>query len=49
MEEDIQNHLPTVMFRGTPCIMKDKKIKGRNIIVSISKMYFPFLVCGIMQ
>ena len=20
MEEDIQNHSPTVMFRGTPCI-----------------------------
>ena len=20
MEEDIQNYLPTVMFRGTPCI-----------------------------
>ena len=20
MEEDIQNNLPTVMFRGTPCI-----------------------------
>ena len=19
MEEDIQNHLPTAMFRGTPC------------------------------
>ena len=19
MEEDIENHLPTVMFRGTPC------------------------------
>ena len=22
MEEDIQNYLPTVMFRGTPCMMK---------------------------
>ena len=21
MEEDIQNHSPTVMFRGTPCIL----------------------------
>ena len=21
MEEDILNHLPTVMFRGTPCIL----------------------------
>ena len=23
MEEDILNHLPTVMFRGTPCIYLD--------------------------
>ena len=22
MEEDIQTYLPTVMFRGTPCMMK---------------------------
>ena len=22
MEDDIQNYLPTVMFRGTPCINK---------------------------
>ena len=21
MEEDIQNHSPTVMFRGTPCML----------------------------
>ena len=26
MEKDIQNNLPTVMFRGTPCI-KDLKAK----------------------
>ena len=25
MEEDIQNYSPTVMFRGTPCILYSKK------------------------
>ena len=31
MEEDILNYLPTVMFRGTPCIQN--KIKdGINVI-----------------
>ena len=25
MEEDIQNHSPTVMFRGTPCIYSQVK------------------------
>ena len=25
MEEDIQNHSPTVMFRGTPCSIHEKK------------------------
>ena len=25
MEEDIQNYLPTVMFRGTPCILTPQK------------------------
>ena len=24
MEEDILNYLPTVMFRGTPCIYKTR-------------------------
>ena len=27
MEEDISNYSPTVMFRGTPCILKWKKKK----------------------
>ena len=26
MEEDIQNHSPTVMFRGTPCILQKQII-----------------------
>ena len=32
MEEDIQNYLPTVMFRGTPCTSRplDNKIKKRS-------------------
>ena len=27
MEEDIQNYLPTVMFRGTPCIISQDRIE----------------------
>ena len=30
MEEDIQNHSPTVMFRGTPCSIQFKE-KGRKM------------------
>ena len=26
MEEDIENYLPTVMFRGTPCIQLEDRI-----------------------
>ena len=31
MEEDIQNHSPTVMFRGTPCTIRDKFVKEISI------------------
>ena len=27
MEDDIQNHLPTVMFRGTPCCFKLNQLR----------------------
>ena len=26
MEEDFQNYLPTVMFRGTPCTLQNKLV-----------------------
>ena len=48
MEEDILNYLPTVMFRGTPCISRyviiiDVRLGELNNIVSgqiIWKYYF---------
>ena len=33
MEDGIQNYLPTVMFRGTPCIMKLIKQKMQLLII----------------
>ena len=30
MEEDIQNYLPTVMFRGTPCTKRYYMMWGNN-------------------
>ena len=30
MEEDIQNHSPTVMFRGTPCSSINLKSNNSN-------------------
>ena len=32
MEEDIQNYLPTVIFRGTPCSLNIKDYKITNKI-----------------
>ena len=34
MEEDIQNHSPTVMFRGTPCII----IFSKNIQIIVFRL-----------
>ncbi len=35
MEEDIQNHSPTVVLRGTPCSLKNKMYnKERNSLKS---------------
>ena len=43
MEEDIQNYLPTVMFRGTPCIILCALyyfiIKASEFLISKHKMY----------
>ena len=38
MEEDIQNYLPTVMFRGTPCRIKDLTRKLSSVTKSTKKV-----------
>ena len=30
MEEDIQNYLPTVMYRGTSCILKELNLENQD-------------------
>ena len=43
MEEDILNYLPTVMFRGTPCILTpQKKAEHYNFYskVNLRKSFF---------
>ena len=32
MEEDILNYLPTVMFRGTPCIERPNYLRRKHVI-----------------
>ena len=42
MEEDIQNHSPTVMFRGTPCIFRP--FFSQFILLSLKKCVYYFYV-----
>ena len=45
MEEDIQNYLPTVMFRGTPCTLYN----GGFVPVSIKTPFFNFELCTLQK
>ena len=51
MEEDIQNYLPTVMFRGTPCISEYcimfKVFNLKTLYCNFDKNNTPFSVEGI--
>ena len=46
MEEDIQNHSPTVMFRGTPCSTKNVQLslvgKPSRMFAQIAKFFKGF-------
>ena len=37
MEEDIQNYLPTVMFRGTCPVSKDVIVSTKNFLTHLKK------------
>ena len=43
MEEDIQNHLPTVMFRGTPCSRIIEIIFNVVLHLSQNTKYYLFI------
>ena len=53
MEEDILNYLPTVMFRGTPCILlflflteEQRKKEGLNLKIQTPIKVYQFLRPG---
>ena len=36
MEEEIQNYLPTVMFRGTPCTIHSRSLPLQSTVVNLT-------------